>query len=83
LSLDARTLLFIEQHPHCGKREVRDGVGGRVEEVDAALGRLLNRGAVTNASTKGKHSYIATGVSASRTTSEGTAQDEGLDEIPF
>jgi hypothetical protein len=82
LSLDARVLLFIERHPRCGKREVRDGVGGRVEDVDSAVRRLLEREAITKAGTAAKHAYVARDAAVARTP-DGRASQEGSDDLPF
>lgn len=46
ISLDARVLLHIERHPGIGSREVRDEVGARGADVDAAIRGLELRGAV-------------------------------------
>ena len=46
LSLDARALLYVEQHPGSSKRAIRDAVKGRARAVDEALNRLVSRGAV-------------------------------------
>jgi hypothetical protein len=60
LSLDARILLYVEQHPGTSLRMVRDHVGGRAEDTGEAMARLIARGAVTDVSTaSNKHEYVA------------------------
>jgi hypothetical protein len=46
LTVDARVLLVIEQHPGMSKRRVREQVGGRAQVVDASLETLEARGAI-------------------------------------
>ena len=58
LSLDARVLLYIERTPGCSLRRLRDGIGGRAADVDAALRRLLDRGAIGNEGLDGHHAYV-------------------------
>ncbi len=61
LSLDARVLVLIEQHPGCSQQGVRDAIGGRADEVNGALGRLLGSGAIRDAGGGNRHKYeIAT-----------------------
>jgi len=79
LSLDARVLLFVEQHPQCSKRTLRDGVGGRDADVDAAIRRLLDRGAVQNTGTANAHAYVPTRAP----TTEREPGEEGTNELPF
>jgi hypothetical protein len=58
LSLDARVLLYIERTPGCSLRRLRDGIGGRAADVDAALRRLLDRGAIRDDGLDGHHAYV-------------------------
>ena len=46
LSVDALVLLWVERHPGASKRSVREGVKRRGTAVDAAINRLVNRGAI-------------------------------------
>jgi hypothetical protein len=46
LSVDARVLLHIEAAPGTSKTATRKAVGGRAAAVDAAINRLLDRGAI-------------------------------------
>ena len=46
LSLDTRVLLHIERNPGQSGRRLRDVVGGRASDVDAAVRGLIVRGAV-------------------------------------
>jgi hypothetical protein len=46
LSVDARVLLHIEGAPGTSKTATRKAVGGRAAAVDAAINRLLDRGAI-------------------------------------
>jgi len=57
LGVEAQLLLFVQQHPGCSKTELRDGVKGKHEAVEAALGRLLAKGAVRNTGAGTKHQY--------------------------
>ena len=59
LSLDARLLAFVQQHPACSKLDVRSSVGGRAEDVDRALAQLIGRGAVRDTGTDRRHAYEA------------------------
>ena len=72
LSLDAQILLYVEQHPGSSKRTVRDQVGGRRQDVDDAIKRLLTRGALRNIGSENKHEYMA-----------GPAVPEDPDAPPF
>ena len=60
-SLDARVLLLIEQNPGATGKAVRDGVGGRAGDVDDALRRLVDRGAVRDAGSGERHEYYVAG----------------------
>ena len=77
--LVTRVLLFVEQHPQCSKRTLRDGVGGRDADVDAAIRRLLDRGAVQNTGTANAHAYVPTRAP----TTEREPGEEGTNELPF
>jgi len=59
LSLDARILLYVEQHPGASLRMVRDQVVGRAREADEALKRLVSRGAIRDLGSGTKHEYMA------------------------
>jgi hypothetical protein len=52
VSVDARVLLFLEANRGATKSMVRKGVGGRAAAVDAAVHRLIERGAVRNVGSK-------------------------------
>jgi len=58
LSLDARVLLYVERTPGCSLKQVRDAIGGRAADVDAAMRRLLDRGAVRDDGQNGRHAYV-------------------------
>jgi hypothetical protein len=71
LSLDARVLLYIERTPGCSGQRVREGIGGRAADLDAALRRLLDRGAVEDTGQNGRHAYVT----SSRTPSGASSRD--------
>ena len=48
LSLDARLILYVETHPGASTRQLREGVTGRGAEIDASLGRLMDRGVIVD-----------------------------------
>lgn len=49
LSIDAQILLYVERNPECSTRDVRANVKGkRANEIDAAIRRLLEAGALVN-----------------------------------
>jgi hypothetical protein len=59
LSLDARVLLFVESHPGCSMRKLREGVSGRGKAVDDAADRLLKIGALQDlGSVSGRALYV-------------------------
>jgi len=64
LSLDAKVLAHIGQHPRTTKAAVRAALGSRHDETDAAISRLLASGAIADDSGTGnRHAYsTATGV---------------------
>jgi len=78
LSTDARVFQFIVANPKASKRAVREGIGGRADEVDGAIRRLLASGAIQNVGGTNHHNYEAAGVSTAS-----PEQDEGDDELPF
>lgn len=59
LSLDARVLSFIQQHPGTSQRNVRQGVTGRTADVKAAIDRLQERGVVMDTGDSSAASYVA------------------------
>src|SRR5690606_17563110 len=49
LSVDAQVLLYVERNPECSTRDVRANVRGRrANEIDAAIRRLLEAGALVD-----------------------------------
>lgn len=58
LSLDAQVLGFIDANPRCSLRQLRS-IGGRHDDVDAALGRLQASGAVRDDGTDHRHAYVS------------------------
>ncbi len=76
LSLDARILVYIEGHPGCSQASVRNHVGGRAQDADEALARLLTQRAVRDSGGKGRHAYEATAATPTLPLSEG-------DDVPF
>jgi len=78
LSLDAQVLAFIQQHPRCSLRLVRS-VGGRAEDVDQALARLLASGSVRNDGSDRRHAYVSATAPAGN---QGLPAEE-TDDLPF
>lgn len=72
LTLDAKILAYVAQHPSCSKRAIRDGVGGRAEDVDSALHRLFAAAAIEDTGTDRKRAYRVTQV-----------REPGSDDLPF
>jgi hypothetical protein len=65
LSIETRVLLFVEQNPGASLNAVRKGVGGRASAVDAAIGRLVNSGAIEDHGSGGRMNlYPASGQTA-------------------
>ncbi len=78
LSLDAQVLAIVQQHPGSSGKAVRDLIGGRGAEIDAALARLVGSGAVRDERTGVRHSYVpAAGAPVQSTLGE------ELDDVPF
>jgi hypothetical protein len=59
LSIDARVLLFVERHPGCSTRALREGVSGRSRAIQDATQRLLDRGALENRGKEESHKLYA------------------------
>jgi len=59
LSVDALVLLHVDQHPGASKNSVRNAVQRRASAVDAAINRLLERGAIRDRGRGGKMSLSA------------------------
>ena len=57
LSLDTRVLTYVERSPGCPKRAIREYVGGRASEADAAIDRLVNAGEIVNDGGESRHAY--------------------------
>jgi hypothetical protein len=79
LSLDARVLVYIEGHPGCPGAAVRDHIGGRKEDVDHALRRLIAQGAVRDVGNERRHAYEPASVPAAPVLD----LDERGDRVPF
>jgi hypothetical protein len=67
LAVDTRALLFVERTPGASRNAVRKGVGGRASVVDAAIGRLVNSGALED---RGKGGRMALYAASGQTTME-------------
>jgi hypothetical protein len=52
LSLDAQVVLFVEAHPGCSGRAVREGIPGRAKDVGAAIKRLIASDAIEDRGTE-------------------------------
>ncbi len=48
LTLDARVLLYVEHHPGCSMRQLREGVTGKTETIATVVANLLRSGAVSD-----------------------------------
>lgn len=59
LSLDTRVLLFVENNPGASTSAIRAGVQGQAKLIDAAIGRLVRRGAVVDSGSGNRHKYEA------------------------
>jgi putative DNA primase/helicase len=57
VSTETLVLFFIQGHPGCSMKAVRDGVQGKAAEVDAALAGLLRQGLVEDRGDAGRHEY--------------------------
>ena len=63
--IDDRVHRFVGAHPGVSKTKVRSGVGGKGEEVDAAVDRLLAAGTLKNVGTAHRHAYEITSLTVS------------------
>lgn len=73
LSLDARVLAYVQQHPKASLGAVRTEMGGRHQDTDAAIARLLQSKAIVDAKgVNNRHSYTG----ASATASEDAAGED-------
>ena len=63
--IEARVQRFVEGHPRVSKTKIRSGVGGKGEDVDAAVGRLVAAGKIHNVGTEHRHAYEITSTSVS------------------
>lgn len=79
LSLDARVLVYIEGHPGCPGAAVREHIGGRKEDVDNALRRLLGQGAIRDTGTDRRHAYEA----GAQVPAPSLGLDDEGDRVPF
>jgi energy-coupling factor transporter ATP-binding protein EcfA2 len=61
LSVDVRVLLHIEANPGTSKAATRKAVGGRATVVDAAINRLLERGAIEDSANGRRGLWPASG----------------------
>jgi hypothetical protein len=59
VSAETSVLFWIQAHPGCSMRSVRDGVAGKHDEKDRALDRLLRQGLVVDQGANGVHAYHA------------------------
>lgn len=57
--VEMRVLKFVASHPRCSLKDLREGVGGRTEDVIRIKDRLLKEGRIANVGGK-THSYMAT-----------------------
>ena len=54
-----RVLSFVKKNPRCSLRDLRDGVGGKAEEVGRVRDKLLKQGLIANVGTLTNHAYMA------------------------
>lgn len=67
VSVETLVLFYVQEHPGCSKRNVRDGVGRKAVEVDAALDRLLRQGLIADEGENAGHRYHAKGATSEAT----------------
>jgi hypothetical protein len=60
LPLADRVRVFVEQHPGCSLRQVRQGVSGRGGDVDAVLAALEKAGLIVNRGSGKRRAYYPT-----------------------
>jgi len=83
LSLDARVLCCIQGSPRCSQNVVRQHVGGSYGLVDAALKRLLGRGAISDVGHQNGHLYVASQPGGSATAAEPLAEPPSAKLSPY
>lgn len=74
LSLDAVVLLFIQDNPGSSQRKIRQSVTGRAQTVDAAVNRLVQRGAIQDRpNSRGSAFYVTATTQISMTSTSEVA----------
>lgn len=61
VSIDALVLDYVEQNSGCALREIRNGIGGKSEDVDRARTRLVQENMIENRGTGNRHKYYRVG----------------------
>jgi hypothetical protein len=79
LSMDARVLAYVQGHRGSSGAAVRNHIGGRKEDVDDSIRRLLSQGVIRDVGNDRRHAYEA-GAQAPVPSLE---LDEGGDRVPF
>lgn len=57
LSLDTRITLYVQGNPRCGTTKIRNHIGGRASDVDAAIQRLVSVGVLVDDGDGHGHQY--------------------------
>ena len=81
LSMDARVLAFIQEHPDCSQSAIRNHLGGRAQDVDATIGRLLSGEAIRDVGSDRRHAFRV--ASAAPGEAPDAKEEPPDDELPF
>ena len=85
VALDARILEFVAENPGCSKRQAREGISGKTQDVGEAIDRLVQREELENrgGSVAFKLFVPAGGEETGHHsgTTSGTASEDGMGEV--
>ncbi len=70
--VEQQVLNWLSRHPGASQRELRDSLGGRADQVNKALARLLDRGAVEDRGSRSRRAYHLQASPKSESASETT-----------
>jgi len=56
---EKRVLAFVEEHPKCSMRDLREGVEGKNADLARVRDKLLKEGLIANVGPSSQHQYIA------------------------